>query len=191
MTKNIVSLFAIIGVLCYITSICFSGTINKHETKIQKEFERINYRIQNPDPRKSHRARVYLGSDQNDIPALTLTKILFDTESYDIGDNFDVSTSSYVVSTTGYYRIVLVVQWEGAELVNDTALQINIRINDTYSSVATGHVNNSGVLLTLSIVDFMELTAKDEITFWAYSYSGTGNEDLDGTKTVAIIQLMK
>lgn len=48
--------------------------------------------------------RVYLSTEQS-IASSSATKINFDTESYDIGSNWDTSNYRFTAPVTGYYRV--------------------------------------------------------------------------------------
>lgn len=50
-------------------------------------------------------ARAYLSTAQNNITDNTLTKVLLDGESYDVGSNYDATNKRYVAPVTGYYHV--------------------------------------------------------------------------------------
>lgn len=135
--------------------------------------------------------RAYLNSDQDDITDITLTKILLDAETYDVGSNFDTVDSSYTVPVTGYYQIVSAVQWEGADLTNDKSVQSFVKINSSYYLSAIEHINNSGLFVTNIATDILYLTAGDEVTLWGYTTMGHNNADIDASKTFLIIRLIQ
>jgi len=50
-------------------------------------------------------ARAYLAVQQSNITHDTTTKILLDTEDYDVGSNYDLANSKFVTPYAGYYQI--------------------------------------------------------------------------------------
>ena len=50
-------------------------------------------------------ARAYLAGNQNGVADGSYVKVNLDTESYDIGGNFNIATYRYVAPVSGYYQI--------------------------------------------------------------------------------------
>jgi len=68
---------------------------------------------------------VYLSADQS-IPNTTITQIEFDTENYDLGNDFDTSTHKFTAPISGYYSIK---SRATAEVPDDATFIMRIRIN--------------------------------------------------------------
>ncbi len=53
------------------------------------------------------KCRVYLSATQSNVVKNDYVKILFDTESYDVGSDFDTANKRFVAPVTGYYKVDL------------------------------------------------------------------------------------
>lgn len=59
------------------------------------------------------KCRVYLNAAQLNITNSTATKVLLDTENYDVGSDFDTANSRFVAPVDGYYLVAAQVGYTG------------------------------------------------------------------------------
>jgi hypothetical protein len=140
------------------------------------------------------KARVYLGTDQDDITNITDTKVNLDTESYDIGVNF--ASGGFVVPVTGYYRVTGQIQYENTDMVADKQYAVKIFLDPlgvgspAVALAAYSHSSVVGETLTCTISDVMELVCTDIIYLYAYQASGGNTIDIDSGFTYLAIELI-
>ena len=127
-------------------------------------------------------ARAYLSADQDNLVDGVLTKILLDTESFDVGNDFDTATSSFTVPYTGYYQISASIRWEADDMVADKTYLTYIKKNDLATTIiySTNQSSLAGAVLKGFISDTVHLTAGDTIAMWAVQNSGGDTIDVDG-----------
>ncbi len=126
-------------------------------------------------------ARVYLSGFQSNLSNGVETKILFDTESFDVGNDFDTTDSSFTVPITGYYQIDANIRWGADDMVADKRYYLVVK-KDTdiiMTSIIHSSLNNA---LSMFASNVFYLTVSDEITLWAVSISGTNTVDVEGTE---------
>lgn len=124
------------------------------------------------------KARAYAGTNQsfsNGIGA----RVMFDTESYDIGSDFDSATNyRFTAPVAGYYLIVVKVGITSP--ADQTLMQIDIKKNGSdlfrVSSVSSGTNNTS-----LNGSDIQSLDANDYIDVFFTQSSGTSKNIMSGT----------
>jgi hypothetical protein len=116
--------------------------------------------------------RAYSTVNQTGIAATTLTKILFDTEEYDIGGNF--ASSRFTAPIDGYYHFSATTHIVGANGVP----QINLLVNGALKAygnivyVATNNVSpNLATTVYLAAGDYAE--AAGFSTNATYFYGGS------------------
>jgi len=117
-------------------------------------------------------ARVYLSGVQTNLVHGVYTKILFDTESYDVGSNFNVTESTFTVPITGYYNISSCLTWTPTIANTEYIIVImknSIPIASAYYQAAMvgGQVTN--------VNDTVYLTAGDGI--WIAGYNNHASDD--------------
>jgi len=123
-------------------------------------------------------AKAYLSADQDNLVDGTWTKVLLDTESYDIGSDFDVAGSSFTADTTGYYHISAQVEFENTDLVADKRYSIQARKNAGDIFHAYSHASSVNVL-TANGSDIVYLEVNDTVTLWGRSDSGDNAVDIN------------
>ena len=123
--------------------------------------------------------KAYLGSKQSNISNQTWTQVLLDTENFDIGSNFDVGTSSYIVPITGYYQIDAAVEWDGDDMVADKRFVGAVR-SEAIAILASSQQSSSvGWQLTNNMSGTVYLIAGQSVTLWVYQDSGSNNLDIN------------
>jgi hypothetical protein len=107
-------------------------------------------------------ARAYLNSSQS-IPASAVTKILLDTESYDVGNNFSTVNSNYTVPTSGKYLLVGGVYWAGAPGTGPAFVFTYFYVNNSSKRRTSTWQPDSVGLIGSEITDILDLAAGDVI----------------------------
>jgi len=119
------------------------------------------------------KARVYKGSSQA-INNATETLVTFSDESYDVGNDFDLTNNKFVVPTTGYYLIAAKLAWR--TVIDGKVYEMRIKKGDTiilYDKVVPGA--GGEILIYNKVADIVYLSAGDEIKMYAYHNDGTNN----------------
>lgn len=126
------------------------------------------------------------------IPSGTLTNVtgdgtaytvVFATESFDIGSDFD-GTSTFTAPVTGLYCLVVSVDWSSAFTFSSTIIQFNVNGGNAYEvqrtdpSVAASSTDPTG-----GGSFFISLTAADTVTVVATASGGAKTVDILATNS--------
>lgn len=132
---------------------------------------------------------VYLSADQENITDTTYTKIVFDTELYDIGGNFSTSTGLFTAPVAGYYQVDLGVEWTnvtaahyyGGAIFVDAALYGKSRSlsHASLSAFVGAHVSAT-----------VYVTAGQTIGGYAYCYHEANTADVNDSGTYMSIHYL-
>ena len=122
--------------------------------------------------------RVYLSTNQLNLTKSTWTLVLYDTESYDIGSNFNTTTHKFIVPIPGKYQIIDVLCWYGASVVATKNYTTQYRIGASAQQTHTAHSSLVANVVN-SLLDVAILAIADEITIWAVNDSGVDTVDID------------
>jgi hypothetical protein len=125
------------------------------------------------------KARAYLSADQDNITSSDFTKINLDSESYDIGSDFNVSTYKFVTPVAGYYIIMARVNFEGTELAANKIASVLVYVDGASVSRADCHISVDGVI-TASVSDIIYVAADKDIELYAYTNVIGNVVDIDG-----------
>ena len=109
------------------------------------------------------RARVYLSDDQLNIGDNVWTKVLLDTKTYDVGNNF--TSNKFTVPTGGDGLYAIYVQWRGVNSLVDKSHSVAIYKNGavaSYGQAPTGAKELTALRIT-SHYDEIELVAGEYI----------------------------
>ena len=121
------------------------------------------------------KARAYLSANQVDIPNNAQTKVLLNIESYDIGSNFDIVNSKFVVPLTGYYLIFGGIVWK----TNIASKKYSMYIFKNGAQICSSMTCSTNVDdIAVSVSDIQYLTAADYVELYAYHYDGTNTPDI-------------
>lgn len=123
------------------------------------------------------KARAYLSAEQQNLTDSTDTKVALDTESFDIGSDFDAANSKYVAPQDGKYLVVAKITFNGT--VADKPYVAKIFVNGAeYSRYLRvfATADNQDV----SIIDMVDLSANDEVELYANQQSGGNLVDITG-----------
>lgn len=117
------------------------------------------------------------GSNQT-VSTATATKIVFDTEVYDIGSNFDTSTNIFTAPENGYYLVCASVLLNNITADKQVQVRVVVDGTDTIQGNGYGSVTNSDPGANVSGV--LYLTSGQEVEIRAYHDSGV-DEDVNGS----------
>jgi hypothetical protein len=133
---------------------------------------------------------VYLSADQLNLSSGLFTLVTLDTESYDIGSNFNTSTYKFVAPIPGKYQILGEVAWLGATVVADKIYDGAIYKNGAAIGYTNAHSSNTQYLNnSITLVD--TLAINDFIQLYAYNYAEVNTVDLDGGMASVTRMLVK
>lgn len=184
--------------LLFIVCILLLAPLSRNDVEIKKNFNEIERIKQHLKTKKvtvdgviqslQPCARVYLSADQDDLVNGAETKILLNTESYDVGSDFDTTHSSFTVPVTGYYQINASIRWEGTELVADKTYVIIIKKNE---DTIIYNILHASVQFRLKgfLSDVIYLTIGDEITLWGKQNSGGNLIDINSGESVTFLSI--
>lgn len=131
-------------------------------------------------PNIKTKARAYLSANQLNLVSGSWTKLLLNSEDYDVGSDFDAVTNNrFDVLVTGYYLIETGIGF--LNLIANKIYGASIYKNGTSikkviisTAVTTGH--------TIQLGDMPYLTATDYIELYAYSLAGVNTVGINAAK---------
>ena len=118
----------------------------------------------------------YLNANQLNIPYAGYTKILFDAEEFDSGNEFNTTTSSFTATYAGIYRIHAVIQWYN--ILADKMYGVSIFKNGAQSKASFMQSSVINSYVSPNVIGLIELEANDIIDFRAYNLDGVGTSDV-------------
>lgn len=130
------------------------------------------------------KCRVWLSSIQQNMTDNTWTKILFVSESYDVGSDFDTTNSRFVAPVSGYYQVILNVSYDSVSIVPDKRYAAGIYVNESLYSVNT-QVAAAAAQVSPCASDIVYVAAGQYIEGYARVLGAGGNTvDIFGDATV-------
>lgn len=142
-------------------------------------------------------ARAYLSADQDNIATSGAGwyKINLNSESYDVGSDFDTSNNCFVVPVTGYYLTCGAIQFEETDMSASAILGAAIYV-DPLGAGSPAITQNGQIFvahadtttMALSVFGILYLTATDKV--YLYGYSSDTNVDIDGGEALTNMSIM-
>lgn len=145
-----------------ITTIAGTDIISNSRSTINTNFSNLNSgKVEVTSPSQ---VRVVLSGDQN-INANTLTKVTFDTEIFDTGNEFSTSTNTFTPAATGYYMFsVNILRNPQTAFTSGDLLTNKIYVNGTANAIFNGHASAStGGSHSVELTALLSLTAGDAV----------------------------
>ena len=144
-------------------------------------------------------ARAYLSADQDNISAggADWYKIALDTESYDIGSNFDTVNNRFVVPTTGYYQVNGLFYPEVADISAAVIFCVAIYVDPL--GVGTPVAKSYGIWVKAAaatdylgclVSDTIHLIATDRVYLYCYSSETDTDVESGEARTFMSIALL-
>jgi len=113
----------------------------------------------------------------------TITKVTFDTESYDTNNNF--ASSTFTPTVAGYYQVCSVLDINGtfnrSYLLNSRIYKNGAAVKDTLMSFVFGNGSESGILNTPPPIYMNGSTDYLELYVYVYDYTASGSVTVTGT----------
>jgi len=132
------------------------------------------------DPTNTTMARAYLAGAQINLTDATDTKVLIETENWDVGSNFDAANKRYVAPVTGYYHVSCSVGFSAC--VDAKIDQVMLYVNGSavsYSSESTASTSAH----RLNHSDDIYVVAGQYVELYARCNTGANTTDLISTST--------
>lgn len=130
------------------------------------------------------KARAYLSADQENLSDNTWTKINLNTESYDIGADFDHATNyKFTTPVAGYYLVSGAVHFVGASVVADKHYGAAIYYDSAVKKYNVSHASLAAIL-SIPVVDIIYAAASKDIELYGYHNAGVDTVDVDGGSAV-------
>lgn len=123
------------------------------------------------------KARAYLSANQT-ITTDTWTKINLDTETYDVGNNFNTTLKKFVAPVPGYYLILGTILWQNTVISKNYYASIYINGN----SIAEFLESSYSYYLKGVISDICHLNKNDYVELYGRHSSGVDKNVLGGTR---------
>lgn len=156
------------------------GRLNTLCAEVTLVSDNSNWQVINEALGQVPKARVYLSANQENLTKDIWNTVNYDTESYDIGSNYDTGNHKFVVPIAGKYRVSAIVNWRTVDIEADKRVGLSIYESANLKSVCWNHVAIAqGV--TQFIDDIFSLSAADEIYIKAKPAGFTADtSDIDG-----------
>jgi len=125
----------------------------------------------------------YIGSTQTVTSGAQVT-LTFDTERYDLGNNFNTSTYAYTPPSTGYYMFNFAVSFRGGANTNLARCNVGMQkasstFQDWEKDFSASYVLNAGTSATI----FANVTDTDAYKLFVNVTDQSGNPSVLGTIT--------
>lgn len=124
------------------------------------------------------KASAYLSADQENLVDVTATKVTLNTETFDIGSDFDTANNKFVAPVTGYYAVHAAVQFKS--VVADKPYLALIYVNGSAVREARVH-STSTAQVSANVSGLVYATAAQDIELYAQQNSGVNTVDIDST----------
>ncbi|CAK0754798.1 hypothetical protein CCP1ISM_50006 [Azospirillaceae bacterium] len=122
--------------------------------------------------------RVTMSAAQGNLTSGAPTKVLFDTEQYDLLNEF--ASNKYTASVTGYYQVNVKLHW--SQVVANKYYQVLIYIDTATYQQNFVHSSSTNDLDSV-YSDIIYMAAGSYLEVYAVSNDGAGTTDLDGPPT--------
>ena len=132
-----------------------------------------NWQVINEALGQVPRCRVYLSTNQLNIAHRTYTTVLFDTESYDIGSNFNTTTHKFIVPVAGKYECIGKLDWKNRSIPADTEVATYI-----YSFFKNWQHSSTDMFFGGMAMGISSFAVDDEIYLQTYTNQDTDTADL-------------
>ena len=132
-------------------------------------------------PNIAPKCRVYLSATQENIANDTWTKVLFDTESYDIGSDYDVANKRFVAPVTGYYLVNVNIGYFVTGMVADKKYYAGIYVN---GALYSANISQASIVSdhTASVSDIVYVEAGQYIEGYTRHVAGATTPDISASE---------
>jgi hypothetical protein len=126
--------------------------------------------------------KVRLSANQDNLTDTIYTKVLLDTELYDIGGDFDTTNKRFVAPVTGYYQVNAKVTFK--DPVADKRVGLAIYVNGSAYETYLNHTSSTSYAYA-SISSLCYVTSGQYIELYAVVYAGANTVDIYGNGSAA------
>ena len=121
-------------------------------------------------------ASVYSAAAQANLTNNTWTKVVLDTEAYDLGGNF--ATSTFTVPVHGYYQINACVTFDSGDMVALKQYGGAVYVDGAAAKYSFQHSGVVSAAISCPIATMLELNAAQTVELWARQVSGGNTIDI-------------
>lgn len=134
------------------------------------------------------RTRAWLQAAQNNLTSGNNTKVLLDTITYDVGENFDLSNNLFTVPYNGYYMIIGSVGFLNG--VADKRYGATLFIDSVQMSLTIVSVGSDATVNPVSVsTDILYLNQGQIVELYAFNADGTSTTDLNPMETRTFLDI--
>ena len=108
---------------------------------------------------------------------MTWTLIALDTENYDVGNNFNTTTSKFIVPIPGKYQVFGNIEWKSGTVITDSLYQMGIYVGAETAAGSLIHASANNALMNFNILE-TSFSIGDEITLKGVQHSGVDTVDV-------------
>ena len=123
------------------------------------------------------KCKVYKTADQSNIADDTATKVVFEAEVYDIGNDFDLANDRFVAPVSGYYLILGHVYWKGLADNKRYSAMIYVNGGNVASGTSMAHSGITRVSAHVSAIAYVE--SGQYIELYCHQISGVSTPDVE------------
>ncbi len=118
----------------------------------------------------------YKSAAQSNLTNNTWTKVTFDTEVYDTGEDF--ASSTFTVPVNGYYFVRGLVTFDSADMVADKLYNSAIYVDGAVVQYGFAHSTMASAALGVPVAKMFYLTAGQTVELYARQVSGGNTIDI-------------
>ena len=160
--------------------------LNTYGAEVTVVSDGSNWQVINEKLGQVPECRVYLSANQENLTHNTWTLVLYDTKSYNIGNNFDTTNHKFVAPIPGRYSIVVFLGWVSDSVEATKRYGILYQVNSTVKQAHWVHTSIASVVVNI-LSDVAKLSINDEITVYADSGSDNDTADIEGTENYPLV----
>ncbi|MBN1801572.1 MAG: hypothetical protein JW891_08715 [Candidatus Lokiarchaeota archaeon] len=120
-------------------------------------------------------ARAYVLADISNLDEVSMHRVDFSSESYDPGNNFDLTEDSYRAPISGYYLIIGSIAFGGGIQDQDTFSAI-LSVNNSIAKVEYAHASIDDEWISVTVSDVVWLDAGILVRLVAF-FDSSDNSD--------------
>jgi len=138
---------------------------------------------QTPAGGGGNKMRAYHSTTQSGVTSAT--KMAFNTESYDTGNNF--ASNTYTVPANGYYRINVRANFSQSTSTNNVTYTLELRVNNSVVAISYTQISGSNRENAIVINELLNLTAADTVD--VYYFAANAGFTVLGGSTETMLQI--
>lgn len=136
----------------------------------------------------------YPANNQLNIADTTFTKVILDTEGFDVGSDFDTANSRFVAPVSGYYIVTGSVEWVPNTVADGKSVFVSIYVNGSQylksrTPTMTGALAVNSYIGS-SISSIVYCPAGQYIELYCYQATGASTADIERSGTHLSIHLL-